>query len=103
MSDYIDPSEAIKLRIVAEGTPNENGWTWEWTLDGIDADRNYTEDVRTFGSWAEAVAAAPDFWRSLQEDAKPSANLCDYCGGTLTIITDPMPSRLVCDKCGMEL
>jgi hypothetical protein len=64
---YILPSQVTKVRIFTELTYNEglDDDSIQWTLDGIDGQGGYTEDVLSFDTWAEAIAAIPAFIASL--------------------------------------
>ena len=50
-------SEPTHLRIYKE----DSGDGWLWQLDGADDDLNYTEDVRSYATHAEAVEAMAQF------------------------------------------
>lgn len=53
--DYTDAP--TRYRILKE----DHGDDWPWVLDGVDDARNYTEDVRRFATWQDAVDALPEF------------------------------------------
>lgn len=53
--DYV--SEVTHLRIYHE----DQGDEWPWHLDAADETNHYSEDVRRFSTFAEALACIPEF------------------------------------------